>query len=339
MGCCVVIPAHPGEVHPEVAPRKLLQAGARVRLCFLVWRPSLSSGCRWTLGTTVPPPDHLEQSSKGPNGRTSVVHVVQRGRRISIPTDLSGRSELDYGASVEPDIRLDGVTKRFGESLAVDALDLEIPRGSFFALLGPSGCGKTTTLRMIGGFEDPTEGTVYLGGADVTDLPPYRRDVNTVFQSYALFPHLDVERNVAFGLERRKVPRAEITRRVGEVLELTQLTGFGKRRPAQLSGGQQQRVALARALVNRPAGAAAGRAARRARPQAPPPAPARAEADPEGGRDHLRARDARSGGGHEHGRRDRGHERRDGSSSAGLPPISTSTRPPLSSPGSSGSAT
>jgi spermidine/putrescine transport system ATP-binding protein len=153
---------------------------------------------------------------------------------------------------VEPDIRLDGVTKRFGESLAVDALDLEIPRGSFFALLGPSGCGKTTTLRMIGGFEDPTEGTVYLGGADVTDLPPYRRDVNTVFQSYALFPHLDVERNVAFGLERRKVPRAEITRRVGEVLELTQLTGFGKRRPAQLSGGQQQRVALARALVNRP---------------------------------------------------------------------------------------
>jgi spermidine/putrescine transport system ATP-binding protein len=153
---------------------------------------------------------------------------------------------------MDSDIRLDQVVKRFGDTVAVDRLTLEIERGAFYALLGPSGCGKTTTLRMIGGFEDPTEGTVYLGGRDVTDLPPYKRDVNTVFQSYALFPHLNVERNVAFGLERRKIGKDEINRRVGEVLEMTRLTGFEKRKPAQLSGGQQQRVALARALVNHP---------------------------------------------------------------------------------------
>jgi spermidine/putrescine transport system ATP-binding protein len=151
-----------------------------------------------------------------------------------------------------PDIHLDRVTKRFAETTAVDDLTLSIDRGAFYALLGPSGCGKTTTLRMIGGFEDPSEGTVYLGGSDVTDLPPYRRDVNTVFQSYALFPHLDVQRNVAFGLERRKVGREDLRRRVSDALELTQLTGYERRKPAQLSGGQQQRVALARALVNRP---------------------------------------------------------------------------------------
>ena len=151
-----------------------------------------------------------------------------------------------------PDIHLDRVTKRFADTTAVDELTLSIERGAFYALLGPSGCGKTTTLRMIGGFEDPTEGTVYLGGSDVTDLPPYRRDVNTVFQSYALFPHLDVQRNVAFGLERRKVGRDEVRSRVADALELIQLTGYERRKPAQLSGGQQQRVALARALVNRP---------------------------------------------------------------------------------------
>ncbi len=151
-----------------------------------------------------------------------------------------------------PDIQLEGVTKRFGDTVAVDALDLEIPRGTFFALLGPSGCGKTTTLRMIGGFEEPTEGSIRLAGKDVTDVPPFRRDVNTVFQSYALFPHLDVGRNVAFGLERKGVGKDEARRRVAEVLELTQLTGMEKRKPGQLSGGQQQRVALARALVNRP---------------------------------------------------------------------------------------
>ena len=152
----------------------------------------------------------------------------------------------------EADIHLAAVSKRFGETLAVDRLTLSIERGAFHALLGPSGCGKTTTLRMIGGFEDPTEGRVFLGGSDVTQLPPYRRDVNTVFQSYALFPHLSVERNVAFGLERRKVGREEVRRRVGEALELVQLAGLDRRKPGQLSGGQQQRVALARALVNRP---------------------------------------------------------------------------------------
>jgi spermidine/putrescine transport system ATP-binding protein len=152
----------------------------------------------------------------------------------------------------DADIRLEAVTKRFGETVAVDDVTIAIERGAFYALLGPSGCGKTTTLRMVGGFEDPTAGRVYLGGDDVTDLPPYRRDVNTVFQSYALFPHLTVERNVAFGLERKKVAKAEVRTRVGEALEMVQLGGFGSRRPAQLSGGQQQRVALARALVNRP---------------------------------------------------------------------------------------
>ena len=155
-------------------------------------------------------------------------------------------------AGSEPDIRLHGVVKRFGDTIAVDGLDLAIERGAFYALLGPSGCGKTTTLRMIGGFEEPTEGRIHLGGADVTDLPPYKRDVNTVFQSYALFPHLDVQRNVAFGLERKKLGKKEVAQRVAEALELTQLTGFEKRKPHQLSGGQQQRVALARALVNRP---------------------------------------------------------------------------------------
>jgi spermidine/putrescine transport system ATP-binding protein len=151
-----------------------------------------------------------------------------------------------------PDIRLEGVVKRFGDTTAVAGLDLEIERGAFYAMLGPSGCGKTTTLRMIGGFEEPTSGRVFLGGAEVTDLPPYKRDVNTVFQSYALFPHLDVQKNVAFGLERKKLGKAEIKQRVAEALDLTQLTGYEKRRPLQLSGGQQQRVALARALVNRP---------------------------------------------------------------------------------------
>jgi len=152
----------------------------------------------------------------------------------------------------EIDVRLERVTKVFGETIAVDDLSLDIPEGEFFSLLGPSGCGKTTTLRMIGGFEEPTLGVVYLGGRDVTDLPPYKRDVNTVFQSYALFPHLDVFENVAFGLRRRRVEKGEIAKRVKDALKLVDLPGFEKRRPNQLSGGQQQRVALARALVNSP---------------------------------------------------------------------------------------
>ncbi len=150
------------------------------------------------------------------------------------------------------DVRLERVTKHFDDAVAVDDVSLEIPRGSFFALLGPSGCGKTTSLRMIGGFEEPTAGVIYLGDRDVTGLPPYKRDVNTVFQSYALFPHLSIHDNVAFGLKRRGVKGADLETRVAEALELVALKGFERRKPRQLSGGQQQRVALARALVNRP---------------------------------------------------------------------------------------
>ena len=150
------------------------------------------------------------------------------------------------------DVRLDRVTKRFGDFTAVDDLSLEIKQGEFFSLLGPSGCGKTTTLRMIGGFEEVTDGTVYLGDQDVTDLPPFKRDANTVFQNYALFPHLSVFENIAFGLRRRKVPDGEIRGQVAAMLKLVELPGYEQRKPTQLSGGQQQRVALARALINHP---------------------------------------------------------------------------------------
>jgi spermidine/putrescine transport system ATP-binding protein len=149
-------------------------------------------------------------------------------------------------------IRIENVTKRFGEHVAVDDVTLSIPRGEFFSLLGPSGCGKTTTLRMLAGFEVPTEGRIWLEGEPVEDVPPYERDVNMVFQSYALFDHLDVTDNVAFGLRRRKVPKDEIGRRVGEALELVNLAERSTARTSELSGGQRQRVALARALVNRP---------------------------------------------------------------------------------------
>jgi len=150
-------------------------------------------------------------------------------------------------------VSLVALTKRFGTFTAVDAIDLEIPAGGFFSLLGPSGCGKTTTLRMIAGFEEPTSGQVLLDGRDLVRTPPSKRPVNTVFQSYALFPHLRVFDNVAFGLRRAGVVREEVRRQVGEALELVQLSGYASRKPGQLSGGQQQRVALARALVLKPA--------------------------------------------------------------------------------------
>ena len=150
------------------------------------------------------------------------------------------------------DVHLDHVTKRFAEVVAVDDLSLDINRGEFFSLLGPSGCGKTTTLRMIGGFEDSTAGTIHLAEIDVTGLPPFRRNVNTVFQSYALFPHLTVYENVAFGLRRRRVRDTEIRQQVAALLALVELPGYEQRKPSQLSGGQQQRVALARALINNP---------------------------------------------------------------------------------------
>ncbi len=150
------------------------------------------------------------------------------------------------------DVQLESVVKTFDGVTAVNGISLEIPAGSFFALLGPSGCGKTTTLRMIGGFEEPDEGSILLGGKDVVGLPPHKRDVNTVFQSYALFPHLSIHENVAFGLRRKGIKGSELQRRVAEILRRVGLEDFGSRKPRQLSGGQQQRVALARALVNGP---------------------------------------------------------------------------------------
>ncbi len=161
-----------------------------------------------------------------------------------VDTDVDGESAS--GA----DLTLTAVTKRFGSFTAVDDLDLVVEQGRFFALLGPSGCGKTTTLRMVAGLEEPTGGSITIAGQDITYLKPYKRPVNTVFQNYALFPHLDIFENVAFGLRRRG--HKDVAKQVGEMLELVELGSFGKRRPGQLSGGQQQRVALARALINKP---------------------------------------------------------------------------------------
>jgi len=175
------------------------------------------------------------------------------GRRAeSAPPGFLASTTSDRAAGAIPDVRLVDLTKRFREIVAVDAISLDISAGEFFSLLGPSGCGKTTTLRMIGGFELPTSGRVELRGRDVTMDPPEHRPVNMVFQSYALFPHLSVFDNVAFGLRRRKVPDREARQRVGAALELVRLTGYDRRPPTELSGGQQQRVALARALVCEP---------------------------------------------------------------------------------------
>ena len=152
----------------------------------------------------------------------------------------------------ELDAELVGVVKRFGAVTAVDGVDLAVRRGEFLSLLGPSGCGKTTALRLLAGFEQPTEGSIKIGGVDAVGIPPYRRSVNTVFQHYALFPHMSVLENVAYGLKQRKTPRGERQRLAEEALDLVQLRGYAERRPRELSGGQQQRVALARALVLRP---------------------------------------------------------------------------------------
>jgi putative spermidine/putrescine transport system ATP-binding protein len=176
---------------------------------------------------------------------------------LPVPSELSSPAGGPAGASAlgrsgVPAVRLEGVTKRFGDLAAVDAVDLEVRDGEFFSMLGPSGSGKTTTLRMIAGFELPTSGRIFLHGEDVSARPPFERDVNTVFQDYALFPHMTVGQNVAYGLMVKKVAAAEQRRRVGEALAMVRLEGYETRRPNQLSGGQRQRVALARALVNRP---------------------------------------------------------------------------------------
>jgi putative spermidine/putrescine transport system ATP-binding protein len=161
-------------------------------------------------------------------------------------------SRAAAAAEAVPAVRLEGVEKRYGDVVAVAGIDLDVRDGEFFSMLGPSGSGKTTTLRMIAGFELPTAGRIRLHGEDVTGVPPFDRDVNTVFQDYALFPHMSVGENVAYGLTVRKVPRAERVQRVSEALRMVRLEGYDARKPNQLSGGQRQRVALARALVNRP---------------------------------------------------------------------------------------
>ncbi len=157
-------------------------------------------------------------------------------------------------SSDSPDIRFDKVTKRFGDVLAVDSVSLSIERGEFFSFLGPSGCGKTTSLRLIAGFEQPTQGNVHIGGVSVIGVPPHKRPVNMVFQHYALFPHMTVADNIGYGLRQRtpRPPKSQIFKQVDEILEMVQMSGYGKRRVWELSGGQQQRVALARALINRP---------------------------------------------------------------------------------------
>jgi putative spermidine/putrescine transport system ATP-binding protein len=166
--------------------------------------------------------------------------------RVDSPTPVEERGPADVA------VRLEGLAKMYGDITAVAGIDLDIATGEFFSLLGPSGSGKTTTLRMIAGFELPTAGRVLLDGQDVSQLPPYERDVNTVFQDYALFPHMSVEENVAYGLMVRKVPRDERRQRATEALRMVRLADYADRKPGQLSGGQRQRVALARALVNRP---------------------------------------------------------------------------------------
>ena len=152
----------------------------------------------------------------------------------------------------QPFISIDGVTKKFGEFTAVDSVDLQISRGELFSILGGSGCGKTTLLRMMAGFEEPTNGRIHIDGVDITDLPPYQRPVNMMFQSYAIFPHMTVEKNVGYGLRKEKIRGKELESRVSEILDLVQMSDFRKRKPDQLSGGQRQRIALARALIKRP---------------------------------------------------------------------------------------
>ena len=199
---------------------------------------------------------------------TRTIHATQtrvhEGSPLTAPTtpDLnppasaapSSTTISSFGATAatSPDVEIIGVTKRFGAVTAVDRMDLSIARGTFYSLLGPSGCGKTTTLRMIAGFEQPTEGEILLDGKPIAGVPAYRRNVNTVFQHYALFPHMDVARNVGYGLRQQKVTKEDEKRRVTEALSLVRLAGYERRRTWEMSGGQQQRVALARALVNHP---------------------------------------------------------------------------------------
>jgi spermidine/putrescine transport system ATP-binding protein len=219
---------------------------------FVTWRPAQTSFARAGLPVQMGA-DRLAPFDPPKSGPGDYGQAATQGGFVVAQSSITGTSmDTQRPPSQDPDVLLEHVTKRFGDVTAVDDLTIAIPRGRFFSLLGPSGCGKTTTLRMIGGFEDPSTGSIHLGGTEVTGLPAYRRDVNTVFQSYALFPHLNVYDNVAFGLRRKRRPKEEVDRRVRESLHLVDLPGFENRKPSQLSGGQQQRVALARALVNHP---------------------------------------------------------------------------------------
>jgi spermidine/putrescine transport system ATP-binding protein len=193
-------------------------------------------------------PSSLRRDRARPSTSGCAIRDVAR----RVPESSPRLAPMIDGSDGTPEIRLTDLTKHFRDVRAVDRISMDIRSGEFFSMLGPSGCGKTTTLRMIGGFELPTAGRIELRGRDVTTDPPDKRPVNMVFQNYALFPHLDVHENIAFGLRRKGVERADTRRRVGEALDLVHLGGYDKRKPNQLSGGQQQRVALARALVNRP---------------------------------------------------------------------------------------
>src|SRR3954469_23787534 len=209
--------------------------------------PGLRAGDRGGAAASPPAHPHVVQPRPDHRRRTPMKTPLTSTR-----TTASVASAPDAAAVPDHAVSLRGLSKAFGRSLVVDSLDLDVARGEFFSLLGPSGCGKTTTLRMIAGFSDPTSGRVLVGGEDVTSTPAHRRDVNTVFQSYALFEHLAVRRKVGFGLRRRGVDRADIDRRVTEMLELVELGPRARDKPAQLSCGPRQRVALARALINRP---------------------------------------------------------------------------------------
>ncbi len=240
----------------------------------------------------------------------------------------------------QPMIEFERVTKSFGgDAPAVDDISMHIRPGEFYSMLGPSGCGKTTSLRMIAGFEEPDIGRVLIAGEDVTLTPAKQRNVNMVFQDYALFPHMTVAENVAFGLKLKKVAKAEATDRVAEALSSMQLQGFESRRPAQLSGGQRQRVALARALVNRPAALLLDEPLGALDLKLRKEMQLELKADPAAHRDHLRLRHPRSGRGADDVGPDRGDVERQGRAGRRLRATCTSGPPRASSPSSSASRT
>jgi spermidine/putrescine transport system ATP-binding protein len=187
--------------------------------------------------------------------RNNVTISAQNSSQVRKASPASADSSAAATSASKPEgsVVLEGVTKKFGTATAVDSISLHVRPGEFLSLLGPSGCGKTTTLRMLAGFEEPTSGSIRISGQDVIGIPPHKRDVNTVFQAYALFPHMSVAENVAYGLRQKGTPKPEIRQKVTEALDMVQMVSFADRKPTQLSGGQQQRIALARALINHPA--------------------------------------------------------------------------------------